>query len=63
MGGMMAELVLSRAHEVAQALPLSAERYVCIRCGKRGPLVRLFSAEPAERCLPHLETKASGWVA
>jgi hypothetical protein len=56
---MSREAVISRAHDVRQDLPLSACRYVCIRCGLRGGLDTLFGPI---RCEPHREFASSGWL-
>jgi hypothetical protein len=45
-------MIESRAHEVFECLPIRTNKYVCIRCGVRGTLERLFSQKPEERCNP-----------
>lgn len=52
------KLIVSRAHDVVQALPLESRIYVCMRCGLRGDLARLFGTE---RCKPTLYAAGSGW--
>lgn len=56
------ELIISRAHEVVQSLPLSARLYTCMQCHTIGSLAKLFSDYPDEKCTPHFETKTSGWL-
>jgi hypothetical protein len=51
--------IISRAHNVTQAQPPSAGQYVCMSCGMRGILKRLFGSE---RCTPTIYRRSSGWV-
>lgn len=51
--------IISRAHEVVQALPLAARQYACVQCGLRGDLATLFGEK---RCRPHVERMSSGWL-
>lgn len=53
--------IVSRAHEVVEAMPLDRGNYVCVRCGMRGGLNVMFS-NPETRCLPHSVGKYSGWL-
>lgn len=52
-------LILSRAHDVVQELPLSARAYVCRRVRIACGFVELFGPT---RCAPHLEISNSGWL-
>jgi hypothetical protein len=54
------KLVTSRAHEVVEQ-NFTKNKYVCLRCGKRGAIEIMFSDAPEERCTPHFELKTSGW--
>jgi len=54
-------LVLSRAHEVVLQ-NFSKDKYVCLRCGRRGDITTLFSGASDERCNPQFELASSGWV-
>lgn len=54
-----ADTIVSYAHDVRQDLPLSAKRYVCMRCGLTGDLATLFGER---RCERHLEFATSGWL-
>lgn len=51
--------LISDAHDVYQSLPLTDNRYVCIRCGYRGNLHEMFHGV---RCTPHFEKESSGWL-
>jgi hypothetical protein len=53
-------LVVSRAHEVVQALPLIDNVYTCLRCRLRGSLQAMFR-DSETRCQPHAEFASSGW--
>ena len=53
--------VASRAHEVAEALPVWSGVYVCMRCGQRGSLRTMF-CDLETRCVPHQEFANSGWL-
>lgn len=52
------DLVVSQAHEVHSA-DYASGHYVCIACGLRGNLDKLFGPQ---RCKPHLVTPSSGWL-
>lgn len=52
------KLIISRAHEVVQKVPLKDEKYKCIRCGMEGDLADLYGPK---RCTPHAELASSGW--
>jgi hypothetical protein len=54
-------VIVSRAHEVCEALPVWSGVYVCMRCGLRGSLDDLFSPDPSKRCVPHFVLRSSGW--
>ena len=56
-------LIVSTAHEVVQALPLALNEFVCMKCGVRGSLSRLFpGAKDYElRCTPTYYNEGSGW--
>lgn len=56
---MTPRLIVSRAHEVVQSLPLRDGLLVCVRCGLRGALADLFGSA---RCVPHIELASSGWL-
>ena len=51
------KFIVSKAHEVVQG---TTSGLVCLRCGLRGDLKKLFG--PTDRCVPHLETSTSGWL-
>lgn len=53
------DLIVSRAHEVVQKIPLIERCYKCMRCGLDGTLEDLFGEK---RCLVHFEFKSSGWL-
>ena len=52
------ELIISKAHEIVQCLPLDAELYKCVRCESKATLKELFHGQ---RCTPHFELETSGW--
>ena len=53
------EFIVNDAHNVIQALPLSAKQYACMDCGLRGDLETLFGAQ---RCYLKLAKRRSGWI-
>ena len=55
---MAARFIVSRAHNVVQGLPLSANTYGCMSCGLRGNLEDLFGSK---RCTPTIYKELSGW--
>lgn len=52
------DLILSRAHEWVQKLPLRFGTVVCTRCGIETKISNLG----IERCIPHFERKSSGYL-
>lgn len=50
-------LIPSTAHEVAQALPLQSNLFVCLSCNKRGTLHTLSHSD----CTLKYESDTSGW--
>jgi hypothetical protein len=56
------EIIVSSAHEVVLATPVTSGLYVCLRCRARGTLARMFSNDPQMRCTPHYELASSGWT-
>jgi hypothetical protein len=57
---LLENLITSRAHEDVEQ-NFTKDKYVCLRCGKRGGIETMFSDAPNERCTPHFELKTSGW--
>lgn len=54
----MSMFIISRAHNVVQALPLKDKQYVCMDCGLKGDLETLFGEI---RCTPSVYRSGSGW--
>ena len=58
---MTPDSIISRAHEVAERLPIGGGSYLCLRCGMVGSMREMFR-DSEKRCRPHLERDGSGWL-
>lgn len=48
--------MISTAHNFAQALPLSENKLICLRCGFKKKI-----GESGQKCIPHGEFVAAGY--